>query len=64
VKKIYDFLYITKRLNGNIEGDELIVDHATQYYKNLFGPSDNINLQLDPSCWNPGEKFRRKKTLS
>lgn len=40
--------------NGNpIETDEEILEHATQYYKGLFGPSDNPSTHLDPNYWDP-----------
>jgi hypothetical protein len=35
--------------NGNtiIEGDAQLKDHITNYYKDLFGPPDNIGMVLD-----------------
>jgi hypothetical protein len=30
-----------------IDGDAQLKQHITNYYKNLFGPSDNSNMELD-----------------
>ena len=35
-----------------IEGDEDLLNHATTYYKNLFGPEIGNAFPLDPSLWN------------
>ena len=39
-----------------IEGDENLVNHATSYYKTLFGPDIGNTFPLDPSLWNNDEK--------
>jgi len=38
-----------------IEGDENLLNHATTYYKNLFGPEIGNAFPLDPSLWNDEE---------
>ena len=44
--------------NGsNLEDEAAILDHATQYFKNLFGPSDCPSISLDPHCWKECEKI-------
>lgn len=39
-----------------ITGDEEIVKQAINYYKNLFGPSNDPMFSMDPSCWVVNEK--------
>ena len=39
-----------------IEGDEDLLNHATEYYKNLFGPVPGNSLPIDPNLWEPNEK--------
>lgn len=40
----------------NIEGDSNIVEHATNYYKDLFGPAAPPGFAMDPTCWDEEEK--------
>jgi hypothetical protein len=35
----------------NIDKEEDILKHATEYYRDLFGPSENPTFSLDPECW-------------
>lgn len=42
--------------DGVIEGDEEIREHATQFYKSLFGSPDKPNTHLNPNCWDGNEK--------
>jgi hypothetical protein len=37
--------------NGSIEGDDNLLRHATEYYKNLFGPGEGNVFPLDPDLW-------------
>lgn len=60
-KKRKHTIFCLQSENGSIEGDELISDHATQYYKNLFGPSINTDMYLDSNCWEPGEKVSEEE---
>ncbi|CAN6179481.1 unnamed protein product [Urochloa humidicola] len=39
-----------------IEGDEEILKHATDYYKDLFGPAPGNVFPLDPGMWGAHEK--------
>jgi mannosylglycoprotein endo-beta-mannosidase len=39
-----------------IEWDENLLQHATNYYKELFGQGDGNILPLDPDMWKEGEK--------
>jgi len=34
-----------------------ILDHATDYYRKLFGPSTKPHLSMDPSCWDSLENI-------
>jgi hypothetical protein len=34
-----------------IEGEEILLQHATDYYAKLFGPAPEFDVQLDPSIW-------------
>jgi hypothetical protein len=42
--------------NSVIEGDENLLEHATKYYKELFGPGVGNVFQMDPGLWKDGEK--------
>lgn len=49
-KKRKNTIFSLHHEDNIIEDDKLIIEHATQYYKNLFGPSDRPNTHLDPNC--------------
>lgn len=34
-----------------IEGDESLLKHATEYYTDLFGPTEDHNIHIDKSLW-------------
>jgi hypothetical protein len=40
----------------NISGDENLIRHATEYYKNLFGPRSGNSMDLDPELWPNDQK--------
>jgi mannosylglycoprotein endo-beta-mannosidase len=43
---------ISLEKDGNIiEGDENLLNHATEYYANLFGPEEEHNIHIDSSLW-------------
>jgi hypothetical protein len=45
-------IVISLECDGNIiEGDENLLKHATEYYSELFGPTDEHNIHLDDSIW-------------
>jgi hypothetical protein len=47
-KNIVSFL----ESEGNvIEGDENLLKHATEYYSELFGPTDDHNIHIDHNLW-------------
>jgi len=39
-----------------VEGDENLLNHATEYYTNLFGPEEDHNIHIDQSLWDEVEK--------
>jgi hypothetical protein len=44
-----------------IEGDDALVEHATHYYKDLFGPSSSSGLHIDQECWEVDEKVNEQE---
>lgn len=42
---------------AQIEGDENLLKHATEYYTNLFGPEKEHNIHIDQSIWDEIEKL-------
>lgn len=34
-----------------IEGDEKLLEHANEYYSDLFGPPTEFEVQMDPEIW-------------
>jgi hypothetical protein len=44
--------------NGvNIEGTDKLIEHATSYYKNLFGPAPGNIFPIDHDAWGRHEKL-------
>jgi hypothetical protein len=43
-----------------IEGDENLLKHATNYYKELFGPGIGNTIPLDPRMWKDNEKVNEE----
>jgi len=39
-----------------IQGDENLLNHATDYYTNLFGPEEDHNIHIDQSLWDEVDK--------
>lgn len=54
-KKRKNTIFSIQENGKTIEREEEILDHATQYYRNLFGPSASPITNLDPNCWSPEE---------
>jgi hypothetical protein len=45
-----------------LQKEEDILEHATEYYKTLFGPSEKKPLfDLDPDCWKHEEKVTEEE---
>jgi hypothetical protein len=50
--------------DGNItEEEEEILNHATEYYKDQFGPSESLTFSLDPDCWGTEEKVNEEENI-
>ncbi|KAK1570145.1 hypothetical protein QYE76_027234 [Lolium multiflorum] len=47
-------------------GDKELLDHATQFYKNLFGPAEDRGVRLNAEIWENAEKLddRDREILS
>ena len=39
-----------------IEGDDKLLEHATEYYSELFGTPTEYEVQMDPSIWEDAPK--------
>lgn len=46
-----------------IEGTQNLLDHATAYYKNLFGPASGNLFHLAPDTWMDEEKLTEEDNL-
>ena len=44
--------------DSTIKGDDDLIQHATSYYKELFGPAAGNIFQIDPDLWEDMEKVR------
>jgi hypothetical protein len=60
-KKRKNTIFSLKHENQIIEGDEALVDHATNFYKNLFGPSEPSGFHMEPGCWDLSEKISEQE---
>jgi hypothetical protein len=40
-----------------IQGDEDLLNHATDFYKTLFGPVEDKGVRLSGDVWNSAEKL-------
>jgi hypothetical protein len=40
-----------------IQGDEELLQHATDFYRDLFGPEEDRGVRLDESVWHTDEKL-------
>lgn len=50
--------------NGSIiEGEENLLQHATEYYFSLFGPEDDHNIHIDSSLWESVEKVSESDNI-
>jgi hypothetical protein len=47
-KKKKNTIFSLKHDDRIIEGDGALVEHATQFYKELFGPSTPSGIHMDP----------------
>ena len=40
-----------------IQGTPDLLLHATDFYKNLFGPAHNVDIRLTDDIWGPEEQL-------
>jgi hypothetical protein len=50
-------IFSLKHGDSVIQGDEDLLQHATDFYKNLFGPVENRGVRLSEDVWNNEEKL-------
>jgi hypothetical protein len=47
--------------DNTLQKEEDILEHAIEYYKTLFGPSEKPLFDLDPDCWKHEEKVTEEE---
>jgi hypothetical protein len=57
-------LFLDWKEHEEINGDKLILDHATKYYRDLFRHSIQNDFDLDDLLWTEDEKVSRKYNLN
>jgi hypothetical protein len=60
-KKRKNIIFNMEKDDGNISKYDDIVKHATEYYKELFGPSESPTFSLNPDCWDQNEKITEEE---
>jgi hypothetical protein len=63
-KKRKNIIFNLEKDGENIDNDEDMVNHATEYYKELFGPSDSPIFSLSPDCWTQEEKLNEEENTT
>ena len=56
-KKRKNQIFSLEGENGIIKEQDQLLEHATQFYKSLFGPACDSGVELDPDCWGAHEKI-------
>ncbi|XP_073360631.1 uncharacterized protein [Aegilops tauschii subsp. strangulata] len=46
-----------------IEGTDNLITHATEFYKNFFGPAPGNEFHMDPNTWATNEKLDEKDNV-
>jgi hypothetical protein len=64
MEKRKNIIFNLEKDGGKIEKDEDIINHATEYYKEPFGPSDSLMFSLDPECWDQEEKITEEENVA
>jgi hypothetical protein len=60
-KKRKNTIFQLDKDGETIEKEEDILQHATEYYKTLFGLTDRPTFSLDPNCWEQHEKITEEE---
>jgi hypothetical protein len=55
--KIKSTIFSLKNGETLIQGDEELLQHATDFYRDLFGPEEDRGVRLDESVWHTDEKL-------
>jgi hypothetical protein len=63
-KKRRNIIFNLEKDGENINTDDEILKHATEFYKDLFGPSDNPIFKLDYDCWDQHERVLKRKIIN
>ena len=59
-KKRKNTIFSLNHKDQVIEGDDALVEHATNFYKELFGPSTSSGFHMEPGCWDSREKVNEQ----
>jgi hypothetical protein len=59
-KKRKNLIFNMEKGGTTIQGEEILA-HATDYYKNLFGPSEKPLFNLDSDCWTQEERVTKEE---
>jgi hypothetical protein len=52
-------IFSLKHGDSVVQGDEDLLNHATEFYKNLFGPVEDRGVRLSGDVWSSEEKIYR-----
>jgi hypothetical protein len=55
---------ITKYGLPKEEGDDKLLEHATEYYSELFGPPTEYEVQMDPTIWEDATKVSSSDNIT
>jgi hypothetical protein len=50
-------IFSLKKGDTIIQGDDALLDHATSFYKDLFGPVADTAIRLNNEIWEEGDKL-------
>lgn len=56
-RKRKNTIHSLKAGDVKIEGTNNLIAHATEFYKNLFGPAPGNEFHMDPDTWTTNEKL-------
>jgi mannosylglycoprotein endo-beta-mannosidase len=59
-RKRKNTMYSLKKDDTNIQDTSDLLDHATEYYKPLFGLGEGNNMALDANIWSVREKLNEE----
>jgi hypothetical protein len=62
-RKRKDTILLLKDGDINVEGTENLVNHATSFYKSLFGPDLGNLIDIDANMWEEHEKLLEEDNI-